>query len=364
MSFPSHTLTDWLQALQQWMGFAGRSTVQSFQASLVHTGRSATQVGLAAGAGLVAMLLLMVMLTTALAALLMQGGLVAIWAVCAAAAIVASVAGVTGWHFWKKAQRSVVSATAAPQIALAALSSPPSPRAFFQTSDFAFPHAFSVKPPTQTTTMNANQIKNDAKNLGQEISSTLESFFANNLGNTVNQLLHSAWKWAKQHPLPAGLIGAGVGGAALVVSLRAGDASASVKVDDDGEVKFNDHGLVNRVTGAAQQLNAQARRSAAAVMENIQDAGSATATMVRDATATAVKSAQHVTNCVREKAADWAGQATDRACEAASDLREASEDAWKKGTHYVQKNPTTAVIGVLAVGLLAGLLLSGSKKSA
>lgn len=65
---------------------------------------------------------------------------------------------------------------------------------------------------------------------------------------------------------------------------------------------------------------------------------------------------------LRQKAADvsdWAHDAEDRAADGASNLRDSAEDAWDKGSRHVKKNPGTAT-----VGLLAGLILSKSNKSA
>ena len=71
---------------------------------------------------------------------------------------------------------------------------------------------------------------------------------------------------------------------------------------------------------------------------------------------------QQATRSLRKKAADvsdWADDASDRAADGASNLRDSAEDAWDKGSRHVKKNPGTAT-----VGLLAGLILSKSNKSA
>lgn len=359
-------------AWKNWAGFAGRTAMNSLQGSLEHTGRSATKVGAAAGAGLAAVLLIMVVLTTGLAALLMLGGLVAIWAICAAAAIIATVAGVTGWMMWKGARRSVSQATQTPLAAFAALPKPPVAKSFLSPAPH---HSFRIESyqlnQQPHNNMNTNQIQDTIKSFSRELTGSVESFFSNNLGNSINGFFKTAWEWARKNPVPAGLIGAGVGGAALVATLRSGGPKITARFGSDGaSAKINDGGLVNRFTSkvhdTVESVKDHARNGASLVSDRLHEASSSAATMVRDAKETAQKVAEKASDYVREKSADlseFAGDASEKVREAASRFRDGAEGAIGKGTRYAKENPGTTAVGFLAAGLIAGLLLSAARKS-
>lgn len=353
----------WVGACKEWAGFAGRTALQSFQGSMQLTSRSLLQGGIAAGAAFSAILLILTVVTTALAALFMQGGLTPIWSICSSAFITAVISSIIAWVSLKNARRSVATATKTPQATLAALPLLPSPMAFLSPTKPSFsPPAFFDLTPNQTKPMNTSQVQNELGNIARQLSNSLESIFSNNLGNSLQHLAQSAWKWVRKNPVAAGLIGAGVGGAAVIASVRSAsnhkpEDKLSKAIDDAGEEAS---GLVNRLSGTVRDrletFGNRARNGAAAVSETI-----------REAATTATKTAQQATRSLREKTADlsdWAHDATDRAADVASNLRDSAEDAWDKGSRYVKQNPGTAAVGLLAAGLLAGFILSKSNKSA
>lgn len=362
-------IADWMDALKKWGGMAGHTTLQSLKGSLESTGRSATQMGICAGAALGAIGLLLIGITAALSGLLMIGGLAAIWAICISSAFMALIAGLTGWLFWTKARGSVKSAATTPQDAISTL--PQLPRldafvalptlpSFSARQETPQPRQITIITKPEPNNMNAKQIQSDIKSFTRDISSTVESFLTNNLGNTLNDALKAAWKWAQKNPVPAVILGASAGGAAILATVRSGNLKGSVRfADGHARAEVEDDGFVNRLTGVVHNtidsLTGKARNGAAAARE-----------VATDTARTATKTAHRVADYARDRAgdvSDWASDAADKARSAASDLKDGAENAWDKSTTYVKKNPGTAAAGLLAVGIVAGLLINASRKS-
>jgi uncharacterized protein DUF3618 len=163
--------------------------------------------------------------------------------------------------------------------------------------------------------------------------------------------LHRAWRIARQHPMPAAVVGLGLGWLMVESSRRSGRSHGG-----DGRYRVDDGGRA--VPGALAKAAHAVKGAAGSARETLSD----TAGKVGDWAGEATDKVGKVAGQAREKVGELAGQAREQASElggrAKEQLRHARLGFWQ----LMEEGPLAVGGAALALGVLAGLAVPSTRK--
>jgi len=158
-----------------------------------------------------------------------------------------------------------------------------------------------------------------------------------------------AVQMAQQHPLPACVIGIGVGWLLLENARSGGGEGAYPGTPAEAE-EFMAAGYSTE-HGGGSAVREKAGRAAETVKEQASQAAGA----VRQQTSQAVET-------VRERTAQTAEAVKSRASRAGQQARHTAQRASSEFDHLLREQPLVVGLGAMAVGVLAGLLLPATRR--
>ncbi|MDP9122130.1 MAG: DUF3618 domain-containing protein [Acidobacteriota bacterium] len=174
------------------------------------------------------------------------------------------------------------------------------------------------------------------------------------------------WRLAKDHPVPAAVIGVGLGW--LVFDSTRGTSSArSSRSSEASHRPGNGNGRSLR--HEAKSLVEQGQGHLASAAQTVKDAAQSTVSGAKDLVGRAGDAVGHATDQVKETVGGW----TDQAGEAAGSLREQARDLSGRLQHQagrvrngvgdlIDERPLVAGAATLALGLLAGLAVPSTRR--
>lgn len=164
----------------------------------------------------------------------------------------------------------------------------------------------------------------------------------------VGQVGTKAWKLTRKHPMPATLIGVGLGWL-LVERIRASDTC-----DSDSFAELTDDLSTSRLAGAAGAV----KDAAGHAVDTVRDATSNAYHTVKDATGHAVETIKDAAGTIKDKASDLGHQAQETAAHLKSGARQARMSFWQT----MEENPLAVGATILTLGAIAGFALPSTKK--
>ena len=150
----------------------------------------------------------------------------------------------------------------------------------------------------------------------------------------IGQVGNKAWELTRKHPMPATLIGVGLGWL-LIESLRATNTS-DLAGYPEGLDEISDDLATSRIASAAGA---------------VKDAASHAVDSVKDATS-------HAVETIRETASDLNHQAHETAAHLKSTARQAKMSFWQA----MEENPLAVGATILTLGAIAGYALPSTRK--
>jgi len=160
--------------------------------------------------------------------------------------------------------------------------------------------------------------------------------------NTVGNLGHKAWQLTRKHPMPATLIGVGLGWL-LVERIRATDPCDL----PEGLAEMTGDLPTGRIAAAAGAV----KDAAGHAVDSVKDATSHAVETVKDATGHAVES-------IKDTASNLNQQAHETAAHLKSTARSAKMSFWQT----MEENPLAVGATILTLGAIAGFAFPSTRK--
>jgi Protein of unknown function (DUF3618) len=238
-------------------------------------------------------------------------------------------------------------------------------------------------PMKDTDDRSSREIRDDIRRTRAQMDATVDAI-EDKL--SPGELIHEAWglfrggssssvnrviRIAKQHPMPAAIIGLGLGW--MVYESTGGTATGTrraryVRYDDEwsaeGEVPTALESARRRAAGTARRASDAAGSTMDKASGLVDDAGemaSDVAGSVRRATETAGERVGELAGQAREMASDVAGSVRRQASELGGQARRGMHDARAGFWETLEEQPLVVGAATLAAGLLVGLLLPSTE---
>jgi hypothetical protein len=173
---------------------------------------------------------------------------------------------------------------------------------------------------------------------------------------SIGQVGNKAWELTRKHPMPATLIGVGLGWL-LVERIRATDTTDLADYPE-GLDEISEDLATSRLASAAGAVKDAANHA----VDSMKDATSHAFGTVKDATTHAVETVKdatsHTVETLKETASDLNHQAHETAAHLKSTARQAKMSFWQT----MEENPLAVGATILTLGAIAGFALPSTRK--